>query len=131
MTAPQLVLAFACLITLCSPMQLMLTKQRTCLGFEVDGEGERLMFTYHHNPNSGTANMLIYDDEGVLLAESGTGAEHQTYLEVVLPRAGEGQVCFEKESSNSLEVHFEITHEEQQMAHAGREDIGKLTRRVG
>jgi hypothetical protein len=65
------------------------------------------------------------------MAESGAGADHETYLEVEMPRKGEGELCFEREGSASLDVHFEITHEEQQLAHAGREDIGKLTRRVG
>jgi hypothetical protein len=52
----------ATLTAVCSPLQLLLTRPRTCLGFEVENDGDRLMFTYHHNPNVGTANMLIYDD---------------------------------------------------------------------
>jgi hypothetical protein len=124
-------IAVALLLVVSSPLQLLLTRPKTCLGFEAENDGDRLMFTYHHNPNVGTANMLIYDDAGTMIAESGSGVEHQTYLEITMPRRGEGQVCFEKEGGSSLEVHFEVTHEAQQMAHAGREDIGRLTRRVG
>lgn len=126
---PSLLLAL--LPALVSPLQLLLTRPTTCLGFEAENDGDRLMFTYHHNPNVGTANMLVYDGAGVLLAETGIGAEHQTYLEVVMPQRGEGQVCFQKVGGGSLDVHLEVTHEQQQLAHAGREDISKLTRRVG
>jgi hypothetical protein len=58
----------ACLIALCSSLQLLLTKPETCLGFEAEEDGDRLMFTYHHNPNMGTANMKIFDDADNLIA---------------------------------------------------------------
>jgi hypothetical protein len=50
-----------------------------------------------------------------------------------MPRKGEGRLCFELVGrvTGGLDVHFEVTHEDQQMGHAGREDIGRVTRRVG
>jgi hypothetical protein len=38
--------------------------------------------------------MLVFDDGGQLLAETGSGADHQTFLEVAMPRRGEGRLCF-------------------------------------
>lgn len=30
-----------------------------------------------------------------------------------------------------MEVHFDVVREDEQMQHAGREDLGKMTRRIG
>lgn len=40
-------------------------------------------------------------------------------------------MCFEKVGDDNLEVHFEIIREDEQLPHVGREDLGKLTRRIG
>lgn len=62
------VILIGCILVFCSSLQLLLTKPETCFGFEVEEDGDRLMFTYHHNPNIGTANMKIFDDTGNLIA---------------------------------------------------------------
>ena len=126
-----LALLLAALLALAAPLQLFLNKPRTCLGFEVEDDGDKLLFTYHHNPNLGTANFLIFDTHGQLLAESGSGADYKSFLEVVIPQKGEMQMCFYKEAGAGLEVHFDVVREEEQMQHAGREDLGKMTRRIG
>ena len=56
------------LFSLTSSLQLLLTSPNTCLGFEVENDGDKLLFNYHHNPNLGTANFLIYDLNGQILA---------------------------------------------------------------
>lgn len=108
------------LLTLTSSLQLYLNKARTCLGFEVENDGDKLLFNYHHNPNLGTANFLIFDTHGQLLAESGSGADYKTFLEVVIPQKGEMQMCFYKEDGAGLEVHFDVVLEDEQIQHAGR-----------
>ena len=40
-------------------------------------------------------------------------------------------MCFEKSDPKNLEVSFEILRETEELAYAGREDLGRLTRRVG
>jgi hypothetical protein len=75
--------------------------------------------------------MIIFDQNQQVLAESGTGADYQTFMEIVVPQKGELEMCFEKEDGPSLDVHFDIIREEDQLQHVGREDLGKMTRRIG
>jgi hypothetical protein len=111
-------------------LQLLLREPLTCLSLEVPNDNDKLLFTYHHNVNLNTANLIINGPNGPL-AQSGTGPDYLNFLEVTYSIRGEYDFCFEKEGSDVLEVHFDIIREEEQMVHAGKEDIGKVTRRVG
>ena len=40
-------------------------------------------------------------------------------------------MCFEKVNNDAIEVHFDIMREDDRMVHAGKEDLGKMNRRIG
>jgi len=61
-------------------LQLLLRDDKTCLNFNVENDNDKMLFTYHHNANLNTANLVIYDESGIVMAESGDGPDYKNFL---------------------------------------------------
>lgn len=113
-----------------SSLSMQLSSPKTCLSLEAESDNEKWLINYHHNLNQGTASLRLYHGNQVLV-DSGSGRNYNYNLNVSLPQKGLYQMCFEKEGQANLEVSFEVFLEEEQLTYAGKEELGRMTRRVG
>jgi hypothetical protein len=52
--------------------------------------------------------------------QTGYGIDYQNFIEVSYQKKGIYKVCFEKKSTTVMEVHFDITTEDDLTFHAGK-----------